>query len=247
MATFSKRCVKIYDAIGVGQFLRPVVRCFREERECYRRIVSLLSCGRQIKEYLKNNASKKLHLRASDKILPGWLNTDLQPSSLGSVFMDATKPFPLPSESFDYVFCEHFIEHISLDGATCCFAEVFRCLKRGGIFRLATPDLHQYVGLFSESLRPDQIRFLELFGAFFKLDRVSPCLALNHLIYNWGHRFLYTREELLDHLKRAGFAEVVAKPVGESNHPALCGIEHHARFYGNELNRFETMVFEANK
>ena len=247
MSTFSNRCVKILDTVGVGQFLRPMVRCFREQRECFRRIPWLLSRGRQIKEYLKNNVSRKLHLGASDKTLPGWLNTDLQPSLPAFVLMDATKPFPLPSESFHYVFCEHFIEHISLDGAACCFAEVFRCLKRGGVFRLATPDLHQYVGLFSESLRPDQVRFLELFGAFFKLDRVSPCLALNHLVYNWGHQFLYTREELLDGLKRAGFSEVVANLVGESRHPALCGIEQHAKFYGNELNRFETMVFEATK
>jgi len=176
-----------------------------------------------------------------------WLNTDLRPTSPASVLLDATRPFPLPSESFDYVFCEHFIEHISPSGAVCCISEVFRCLKPGGVFRVATPDLRQYIGLFSERLDPDQERFLELFGEFFKLDRVTPCLALNHLIYNWGHQFLYTPEELVERLTSVGFSEVVAKPVSESNHPALRGIEQHSQFYGEELNRFETMVFEATK
>ena len=161
--------------------------------------------------------------------------------------MDATKPFPLPSQSFDFVFCEHFIEHISLDAAAICLREVFRCLKVGGVFRVATPDLQQYVNLFSDRLKPEQKRFLDQSASIFSWDRVSPCIALNHVVYNWGHRFLYTREELADVVKRAGFANVYQMPVGESNYEAICGIEQHGKFYGEEMNRFETMVFEARK
>lgn len=245
--TRAKTLAGTLDAIGAGQFLRPVVRCLREQRECLGRVPWQISQGRRIKEYLDENECRKLHLGASDMILPGWLNTDLFPHSRETVFMDATRPFPLPALSIDYAYCEHFIEHISLEGAASCFAEVHRCLRRGGVFRVATPDLQQYVGLFSGRLGPEQERFLQSFGEFFKLERVSPCQALNHIAYNWGHRFLYTRAELFDGLRRAGFSEIVAKEVGESDHDALRSIEQHGKFFGDDMNRFETMVLEASK
>ena len=245
--TRKRTVAETLDAIGAGQFLRPVVRCLREQRECLRRIPWQIAQRRRIREYLNGNERRKLHLGASDMILPGWLNTDLFPHSRETVFMDAARPFPLPELSLDYVYCEHFIEHISIEGAASCFAEVYRCLKRGGVFRVATPDLQQYVGLFSGRLGPDQEKFLQSFGAFFKLEHVSPCQALNHLAYNWGHRFLYTRDELLAGLRHAGFSEVVAKQVGESDHDVLRSIEQHGKFFGDDLNRFETMVLEASK
>jgi hypothetical protein len=29
------------------------------------------------------------------------------------------------------------------------------------------------------------------------MGHVSPCVALNHISYNWAHRFLYTYDELV--------------------------------------------------
>jgi SAM-dependent methyltransferase len=243
----SRKSAEFFDAIGIGQIFRPIVRYLREQRANLRIIPWLLTRRRQITTYLHGNACRKLQLGASDKGLPGWLNTDIQLSSPDIVFMDATKPFPVPSQSLDFVFCEHFIEHISLDAAAACLSEVHRCLKIGGIFRVATPNLRRYVDLFSGCLTPEQARFLQLSSAMYGWGRPSPCLALNHLVYNWGHRFLYTREHLADALKDAGFAEIYEVPVGESRYEALFGIEQHGKFYGAEMNKFETMVLEAKK
>jgi hypothetical protein len=79
------------------------------------------------------------------------------------------------------------------------------------------------------------------------LDNINPCLALNHIFYNWGHRFLYTYDELTAELKRAGFAKIIPASVGESQHKALREIEQHWRFYGVEMNNYETLVIEASK
>jgi len=247
MSFGARKFAEMLDRIGIGQFFRPAVRYFREQRESLRIIPSLIVRKRRIEAYLVENSCRKLHLGASDKTLPGWLNTDIQPTSPNTVFMDATKPFPLPSQTFDFIFCEHFIEHISLDAAAVCLQEVFRCLKARGVFRIATPDLRRYVNLFSDRVTPEQKKFLDQSASVYAWDRVSPCIALNHLVYNWGHRFLYTREELIDALKRAGFADVYEMPVGESSYNALCHIEQHGKFYGEEMNRFETMVLETRK
>jgi SAM-dependent methyltransferase len=243
----ARKCAEVLDRIGIGEFLRPAVRFFREQRQSLRIIPSLFVRKRRIEAYLTGNSVRKLHLGASDKTLPGWLNTDIQPTSPNIVYMDATKAFPLPSQSFDFIFCEHFIEHISLDAAVLCLQEVFRCLKAGGVFRVATPDLQRYVNLFSDRLTPEEKRFLDQSAAIYAWDRISACIALNHLVYNWGHRFLYTREELTDLLNRAGFADIYEMPIGESSYHALCGIEQPGKFYGEEMNSFETMVFEARK
>jgi predicted SAM-dependent methyltransferase len=231
----------------MGPLLRPVVRCIRQQVNYLARIPALLSRQSTIADYFDHNASRKLHLGAADKILAGWLNSDLEPGLSKCIFLDATRTFPFPDASFDYVFCEHFVEHIDPQDAATCFREVFRCLKPGGVFRIATPNLQKYANLFQDTLNPEQEEFLGRFGSFFKLDHVSPCVALNHIFYNWGHRFLYTQDELFAALTRAGFAQVISVSVGESQYPALRGIEQHWKFYGVEMNEYETFAMEASK
>jgi predicted SAM-dependent methyltransferase len=212
------------------------------------RIPSWISRQRYIENYFRQNASRKLHLAASDKPLAGWLNTDLDPIPSKCIFLDATKRFPFPDASLDFVYSEHFVEHISPEGAAVCFAEVFRCLKPGGVFRIATPDLTKYAGLFQNGLSPEQNEFLKRFGEFHKLKRVSPCAALNYEAYHWGHCFLYTREELVFALNRAGFDKIVPAAMGQSQHAALHDIEQHWKIHGGfEMNEFETFVVEASK
>jgi hypothetical protein len=53
------------------------------------------------------------------------------------------------------------------------------------------------------------------------MGHVSPCVALNHISYNWGHRFLYTYDELVAALERAGFKQIIPVSVGESYYDAL--------------------------
>jgi ubiquinone/menaquinone biosynthesis C-methylase UbiE len=56
-------------------------------------------------------------------------------------YMNVTKKFRFPDETFDYVYCSHLLEHLYVDQATFCVREVYRVLKRGGIFRVSVPDL----------------------------------------------------------------------------------------------------------
>lgn len=235
------------DRIGVGPLLRPLVRAMREQREYLATIPRLLTRRKEIQLYLDQTLCRKLQLGGSDKLLPGWLNTDIAPASRAVTYLDAARPFPLPTGAFDFIFCEHFIEHIERKDAANCLSETFRCLRPGGVLRVATPDLERYAELFSKVLVEDQRRFLELGSAFYRWERPSPCLALNHLVYNWGHRFLYTPEELSHALRVAGFADLEFVSVGQSAHAALRGIERHADFNGHEINAFETMVIEATK
>jgi SAM-dependent methyltransferase len=188
-----------------------------------------------------------LQLGASDKSLMGWLNSDLDPVCFKDIFLDATKRFPLPNSTIDFVFSEHFFEHIDRLEGEHCAKEVYRCLKPGGVMRLATPNLQRYIGLFRSDLDPSEADHLNRFKDKFRLSSISPCLALNHLMYNWGHRFLYNESELIAMLKAAGFQTIKSVAVGKSSYPQLSDLEQHWKFYGKEMNDFETMVFEATK
>ena len=208
----------------------------------------MLSRKRIIKRYFSQHATRKLQLAASNKMLEGWLNSDLDPASSKSIYLDATKRFPFPDASLDYVFSEHFIEHITPEGAEVCLGEIYRCLKPGGVCRIATPDLQKYLGLFEDTLSPAQNQFLKDFAKTHKLDRISPCVALNYEAYHWGHSFLYTREELVSALDRAGFEKVISVALGKSEHDALRDIEQHWKIHGGfEMNEFETLLLEASK
>ena len=229
----------LLNGVGAGHPLRAGVEAWH--RHAYRRASPAL-----MRDYLGREMVRKLHIGASDKALLGWLNTDIERHP-GVAYLDCTRPFPFKSDTFDYVYCEHFIEHLERDQGLACLREVLRCLKPGGVFRLATPDLERYVGLFAPTLDAEQQRYLDQFRQLFGLTALTPCGLLNLAMHSWGHRFLYTRAELAEELRRAGFARVDGAEVGESQHLALRGIEQHHQFCGDEMNRFETFVLEATK
>ena len=63
------------------------------------RLIGLRRRPRQIERYLAANERRRLRLGSGRHTDPGWLSADLLPVSLRVVFMDVTKPFPLPSQS----------------------------------------------------------------------------------------------------------------------------------------------------
>lgn len=245
--SLKRSAVELLDGAGIGRFLRPAVASLREQRLRLRLRAHKRESRRRIAEYLEQNASRKLHFGASNKPLAGWLNTDIELHGPDTLYLDCTEPFPIGDDALDFAFCEHFIEHIDREAGLACMRETLRCLRPGGVFRVATPDLARIAGLLSPPLQPEQTRYLEQFRSLFGLESLTPCRALNLLMYSWGHRFLYTREELVDALSAAGFSRVESVEVGQSHHEPLRGVERHQEFCGDEMNRFETMVVEAIK
>ena len=81
------------------------------------------------------------------------LNTTLTPFQPGTIFLDATRPFPIPADSFALVFGEHVIEHLEFDEAAAMLRECQRILRPGGRIRLATPDLAQIIALYTRPAR----------------------------------------------------------------------------------------------
>lgn len=66
-------------------------------------------------------------------------------------YVDLTKRLPFESDSVDAFFSSHVMEHLFLDEVDRLVAEMHRCLKPGGICRVAVPDLEATVKKFDSN------------------------------------------------------------------------------------------------
>jgi predicted SAM-dependent methyltransferase len=204
-----------------------------------------------IQAYLRDHAVRKLQLGTGRNVLAGWLNTDVfDVERSGKIaYLDARARFPLPDASFDFVFSEHMLEHLSYADGLRCLHECLRVLKPGGRIRIATPSLDRLVSLFATDRSDVEERYLAwavetwVPGA----DAHLPGFVLNNFLRDWGHRFVYDRETLAHALAAAGFVDVRESSVGRSETPELAGLEAHGEAIPAEFNELETIVLEARR
>lgn len=162
-------------------------------------------------------------------IVNGWLNCDLYPADKSVIHVDATKKLPFPSDSIDYFFTEHFIEHISREKAEFFLGECYRCLKSGGKLRLSTPDLDKLILIYqdrsSDVSREEALdRHRNLFGHY----SADACMYFNDKMRMWDHKYVYNYDHLRKLLEQLGFRNVREARFGCSDDPELQGMERHA-------------------
>lgn len=200
-----------------------------------------LSCAR-----LHELGLRGLHCGSGLNLQRQWLNTDMirlidqsghatLPGRLACIDHtayylehDHTKPVPVDDGAFDWVYSEHFIEHISFQDAVQWLKEMRRLLKVGGLLRLSTPDLHRYAG-----------GYLNGSDGFFDLHRrrlqdmgmkdvpSRPAWMMNQIFRFWGHQWIYDFDELRLALAAAGFAKeaVLQCSFRQGQVPEVCALD----------------------
>lgn len=212
-------------------------------RRRLRALLGLLRRRRAISRYLRAHDAPRLHLGAGENVLPGWLNADLHDYGRRDlVYLDARRPFPLPDESFESVFSEHMLEHLTYSEGLACLRECRRVLRPGGRIRVATPSLQKLAGLYDTELSDVQRRYLAWATESFVPDagEALPGFVVNNFVRAWGHQFVYDRDTLGHALRTAGFVDIEERRVGDS------GLERHLAD-APELNEYETFVLEATR
>lgn len=204
--------------------------------------------------YLTTSNEPKLHIGCGPFIKEGWLNVDINPHK-GAEFLDASADFPFPDESFHFVFSEHLLEHLDYFGGKNLITESYRVLKRGGVLRLAIPNLDFLIQLYLHPEKRISKRYIEwsvmhysswLHDDFVK-QQIPASVIVNHYMHAWGHKMVYDKELLTSMLKRAGFEKISFCEIGESEYPSLTNLEEHGKMIPAWANKLETMVVEAVK
>ena len=201
-----------------------------------------------LNDYLAQEGPRCVQLGTGFHLLPGWLNTDLQHNNEQTFALDVTKPFPLPDGRFDYAFCEHMIEHITLPEAQMMLSECYRVLKPGGVLRIATPALGflmRLLGTDRSDLEEDYIRWAWE-NNFAGSGPPNIAVVVNGFMRNWGHQFIYDHKTLKGLLFAVGFIDVEECGIQDSRHTNLSGIEFEQRMPRGFL-ALESMIYEGTR
>jgi predicted SAM-dependent methyltransferase len=202
-----------------------------------------------IQEYLSTHRVKKLQIGAQSNSITEWLNVDIQPKSAAVAYMDATKPFPFANNTFDFIYTEHMLEHISFSDATFMLGECFRVLKSNGKIRISTPDAAFLMALYNDQKTPVQEAYIKFSQQrYFKHN--EPALGItviNNFFRDWGHQFIHDETSLRHLLETNGFRDFRRCTVGESAESHFVNVEQHGKEITDEYNRLESIIVEATK
>lgn len=208
---------------------------------------------KELTNYLNEHDIAKLQIGCGIYPLDGWFNTDVSEKVCknGIEYMDAGKPFPIESDSFDYIFSEHLFEHLTYPQADNMLKECYRVLKKGGVMRLATPNIQFLIDLYLNPQKEINKAYIEFDARRSNLP-ANPIYAINRFHTSWGHQIIYDPNTLENLLIEAKFNNVYQCEVGKSIHKHLNGIERHSNAFkkhcaDRDYNLLQTMVFEATK
>jgi SAM-dependent methyltransferase len=128
-------------------------------------------------------------------------------------YLDVSRPFRFPDDTFDCVYASHLLEHLDRDVAERCLRQVYRVLRTGGILRLAVPDLDGVVAGYDPA---DPDGFLDgLYeGHSHRRSRASQ------------HRWQYNARSLRTLLERVGFRDIEQRGFQDGRCPDLERVEH---------------------
>jgi predicted SAM-dependent methyltransferase len=147
----------------------------------------------------------KLHMGCGTVKLEGWINVDADmESSAADLQWDASQVLPFADQSCQFIYHEHFLEHLPIADGVSFLRECYRILEIGGVMRIAMPSLDALLekcetGNWKDQdwLTWDDYKFIQ-----------TKAEMLNIAFRWWGHQWLYDWEELHRRLTDAGFQRI---------------------------------------
>jgi predicted SAM-dependent methyltransferase len=201
-----------------------------------------------IDNYLATSKIRKLHIGCGDNVLPDWLNSDYFPYPHNIFHLDATDTFPLANDTFDFIFSEHMIEHISYPQGLGMLSECYRVLRNNGNIRISTPNLSFLIDLYhgqQSELKKDYVQWAT--------DNFIPTapypdavFVINNFVRDWGHLFIYDEKTLRLSMEKAGFVNITRCELNKSTNAEFCNLENEARMPAGFLN-LESVTLEGTK
>jgi predicted SAM-dependent methyltransferase len=192
----------------------------------------------------------KLNLGSGGRHIYGWHNLDRnnknyfnKNTNSNSIRWEAPKLSEYKDNSVNFIYNEHFIEHLDEVDGFVLLGECYRVLKNNGVLRICTPSIDKYV-----------YEFLKFNNFNIKNFRNSTQF-LNYAIYGEGwknnssirylenieninkyttyicppcdHRYIYSLSDITEKLKIIGFSKVDEVEWRCSSFDELSNLENH--------------------
>ncbi|HEX5910801.1 MAG TPA: methyltransferase domain-containing protein [Thermoleophilaceae bacterium] len=181
----------------------------------------------------------RLELGTNEVNHDGWIPTDVQWRARN--YLDATGPWPFPEDSISHVYADNVIEHVSLDGARSLLREAARTMQPGGRIRLVTPDARRCAEVYLEGGERAEAQKDAHRGAGTRVEHDVDILRGVFIEYEHRYGYAWDQEALTAELEAAGFTGVERCELGESDDPALGGLEWRVL----PIDRETMLVLEA--
>lgn len=195
-----------------------------------------------VKDFFNNvfNKKIKLHVGCGTLYKDTWINidnnTDNNIEKL-DINHDLSKGLPFDDLAVDFIYNEHFIEHLSREDGLLFLKECFRVLKNGGVLRIACPDLDDII----KNYLNDTWRELDWVTRYNYQGIESGCQMINMCLNEspWGHKYVYSKDELKKRLIDAGFINenITETLFNKSEYEELINID----------SRLDSMIFDVRK
>lgn len=130
---------------------------------------------------------------------------------------------PFEDETVDIIYSSHVLEHLFREEAERLLRDAFRALKRGGLIRIAVPDVEYAFQLFQQGAKEQALEY------FFSVSRAG---YLNH------HHYMYDFDLLKMILEKTGFAQIERRKFREGSVPDIDILDNRPE---------ETLFVEARK
>ncbi len=226
-----------------GKLIIPVQPIYRRFKRHFGRVDRKI-----IESYIAGRAICKLHIGCGENILSDWLNSDIFVYSDRILHLDATDTFPFPSETFDYIFSEHMIEHISYLNGLSMLNECHRVLRNNGKIRISTPDLQFLIDLYRDEKSELQREYIKWTTDNYikSAPYYNDTFVINNFVRDWGHLFIYDEKTLRSSLEKAGFTEIVRCDLNESKDESFRNLENEKRMPKGFV-KLESFTLEGTK
>jgi len=216
----------------VKPHLRFAIPAYRSVYMPVRRRIVLISPIRPFKvAKFKRYSPLKLNVGCGQVKYAGWVNIDIEPGS--DITIDIRDGLPFNDNSVDFIYNEHVLEHLTFEEGTKVLKEFARCLKLGGVLRIAMPNLDYVIERYNSDWRNQEwLSFPEYKFIASRGRMINICFS------SWGHKYIYNEEDLGNQLTAAGFQQVTRCEWNKSAHAELAGLE---------TKRDSKLVIEATK
>jgi predicted SAM-dependent methyltransferase len=193
------------------------------------RLDSPATARRKARQYLASRKGKPacLHLGCGPAVMDGWLNVDLTRTKPQVVACDLRKGLPfLADETIDFIYHEHFFEHLDRRSGRRLMEECCRVLKKSGSIRIALPDLDHSIRSYLAGYSDEEGEFADQRRALYGDQLLgTPGEALDMALRGWEHRFVYGEKDIVRMMELNGFTNVRRVTYRESDAEVFRGIE----------------------